>query len=147
MPMNDLTLTVSIPNKRIRSYRLKEFLIMGRTFVTLGRKSDEVYNCIDLDSNSLDPFQCQFARDEEGHWTIQQGQIRTECPRGLISARQIACTSCPGCCVNIRPGRPRYYWRYPKQETLLNDSPLDQEKHLLKPGDSIRIAEVLISVE
>ncbi len=145
--MNDLTLIVKMPDKKPRRYRLEEFLTMGRTLVTLGKKCDEVYNCVDIDSENIDPFQCQFAKDDDGHWTIQHGQIRTECPRGLISARQIACTSCPGCCINIHPGRPHYFWRHPEQKTLLNDVPMNEEKHPLNPGDTIKIADVIISVE
>jgi len=145
--MTDPTLVITIPGKSPRRYRLTEFLTMGRTLVTLGKKCDEVYNCVDIDSDNVDPFQCQFAKDDDGNWTIQHGQIRTECPRGLISARQIACNSCPGRCVNIRPGRPHYFWRHPEQETLLNDIPLDQEKHLLNTKDTIKIADILISVE
>ncbi len=145
--MTDPTLIVTIPGRRTRRYRLTEFLIQGRTLVTLGRRSDEIYNCVDIDSEHLDPFQCQFSRDDAGRWTIQHGQLRTECPRGLKSARQIACTSCPGCCINIRPGRPNYFWRHPAHDTLLNGHPLDSTPHLLHPNDSIEIADILISFE
>jgi len=145
--MTDPILIVNIPDKRPRRYRLTDSLTLGRTLVTLGKKCDEVYNCVDIDSEGIDPFQCQFTKDNEGNWTIQHGQIRTECPRGLISFRQIACNTCPGRCVNIRPGRPHYFWRYPEQKTFLNDIPLDDQKHLLNPGDIIRIADVNISVE
>ena len=144
--MTDPTLIVSIPDRKPLMYRLTDFLIQGRTLVTLGKKCDEVYNCIDINADNVSTFQCQFAKDDEGNWTIQHGQLRTECPRGLMSARQIACNSCPGRCVNIRPGRPNYFWRYPGQATLLNDTPLDDEKHQLNPNDIIRIADVVITI-
>lgn len=139
-----MTLRITLPHHQPTDYELDELLTAERTIVTLGRQCDEVYNCIALDSNALDPFACQFSKDEDGHWALRQGQLRTECPKGLRNWRQRTCSGCSGRCVNIRPGRPLYYWRHPEQKLLLNGQPIDQEAHPIHVGDRLDINQDII---
>lgn len=139
-----MLLHITHPHHEPTDYELEELLTAERTIVTLGRQCDEVYNCIALDSEDLDPFACQFTRDENGRWNIQQGQLRSECPKGLRNRRQRTCSGCSGRCVNIRPGRPLYYWRYPEQEIRLNGLPLGREPHPLHEGDALEIDHDII---
>lgn len=115
---------------------LEDHLSPARTLITLGRNSDEAYNVIALDDDSLDVFQCQFSCTPAG-WKIHNGQWRTECPKGIRSRLQHACNCCMGCCVNVRPARPTYSWRLPTQATRLNGTPLTTEGTPLHDGDEI----------
>ena len=125
---------------------LESHLSNGRTLITLGRHSEETYNVIALDDKSIDLFQCQFIRTSEGRWKVQNGQWRTECPKGIRSRLQHACNMCMGRCVNPRPAHPTYSWRTPKNSTLLNGVELTHEGTELKDGDVIEVGNVRLSV-
>ena len=125
---------------------LEAHLSKARTIVTLGRSSEEAYNVIALEQDSIDLFQCQFTRSGEG-WKIQNGQWRTGCPKGIRSRLQHACALCMGRCVNSRPANPTYSWRIPKNSTLLNGVELNQEGTELKDGDVIEVGDLHLSVK
>ena len=57
---------------------LESHLSKARTIVTLGKNSEEAYNVIALEDDSIDLFQCQFTRTSAGNWKVQNGQWRTE---------------------------------------------------------------------
>ena len=125
---------------------LEAHLSKARTIVTLGKNTEEAYNVLALDEDSVDIFQCQFTRTAEGNWKIQNGQWRTECPKGIRSRLQHACNLCMGRCVNSRPAHPTYSWRDPKNSTLLNGVELNHEGMELKDGDVIAMGHLHLSV-
>jgi hypothetical protein len=116
---------------------LEAHLSKARTIITLGKNSEDAYNVIALGEEDLDLFQCQFTRTAEGGWRVQNGQWRTECPKGIRSRLQHACNLCMGCCVNPRPAHPTYSWRLPKHPTRLNGVEIGNEGVELHDGDSI----------
>ncbi|MBQ6964881.1 MAG: hypothetical protein IJP82_04220 [Bacteroidaceae bacterium] len=117
---------------------LEGLLSPGRTIITLGRSAEEAYNLIALEDERVDLFQCQFVR-VDGGWKVQNGQWRTECPKGIRSRLQHACSMCMGRCVNPRPAHPIYSWRMPQQDTLLNGVKLTNEGTELKDGDVLSV--------
>jgi hypothetical protein len=119
---------------------LEAHLSRARTIVTLGKNSEEAYNVIALDDEELDVFQCQFTRSGEG-WKVQNGQWRTDCPKGIHSRLQHACSLCMGCCVNVHPGQPTYGWRLPEKPTLCNGTEIGTEGVDLKDGDVIEVGK------
>ena len=125
---------------------LESHLSKARTIVTLGKNSEEAYNVIALEDDSIDLFQCQFTRTSAGNWKVQHGQWRTECPKGIRSRLQHACNLCMGRCVNSRPAHPTYSWRAPKNSTRLNGMELTHEGMELKDGDVIEAGNLQLSV-
>ena len=126
---------------------LESHLSKARTIITLGKNTEEAYNVLALDEESVDIFQCQFTRTAEGNWQIQNGQWRTGCPKGIRSRLQHACNLCMGRCVNSRPAHPTYSWRDPKNSTLLNGVELNHEGMELKDGDVIAVGHLHFSVK
>lgn len=124
---------------------LEDFLSRTRTIVTLGRASDEAYNVVALQDEAADLFQCQFVRVGEA-WRVQNGQWRTECPKGIRSRLQHACSLCMGRCVNPRPAHPTYSWRVPGQPTLLNGAALTTEGATLRHGDLLQVGHTQVGV-
>lgn len=129
-----------------RRVDLEAHLSRSRTIITLGRTSEEAYNVLALDDDSIHLFQCQFTRTDTGAWRVHNGQWRTECPKGIRSRLQHACNMCMGRCVNPRPAHPAYSWRTPKNSTLLNGVELTHEGMELKDGDVIEVGNVRLSV-
>ena len=126
---------------------LESHLSKARTIITLGKNTEEAYNVLALDEESVEIFQCQFTRTAEGNWQIQNGQWRTGCPKGIRSRLQHACNLCMGRCVNSRPAHPTYSWRDPKNSTLLNGVELNHEGLELKDGDVIAVGNLHLSVK
>ena len=126
---------------------LESHLSKARTIVTLGKNTEEAYNVLALDEESVEIFQCQFTRSADGNWIIQNGQWRTGCPKGIRSRLQHACNLCMGRCVNSRPAHPTYSWRDPKNSTLLNGVELNHEGTELKDGDVITVGNLHLSVK
>lgn len=126
---------------------LESHLSKARTIITLGKNTEEAYNVLALDEESVDIFQCQFTRTAEGNWQIQNGQWRTGCPKGIRSRLQHACNLCMGRCVNSRPAHPTYSWKDPKNSTLLNGVELNHEGMELKDGDVIAVGHLHFSVK
>ena len=126
---------------------LESHLSKARTIITLGKNTEEAYNVLALDEESVEIFQCQFTRTAEGNWKIQNGQWRTGCPKGIRSRLQHACNLCMGRCVNSRPAHPTYSWKDPKNSTLLNGVELNHEGMELKDGDVIAVGHLHFSVK
>ena len=126
---------------------LESHLSKARTIVTLGKNTEEAYNVLALDEESVEIFQCQFTRSADGNWIIQNGQWRTGCPKGIRSRLQHACNLCMGRCVNSRPAHPTYSWRDPKNSTLLNGVELNHEGTELKDGDVITVGDLHLPVK
>ena len=126
---------------------LESHLSKARTIITLGKESEEAFNVLAVDDESVDLFQCQFTRTPDGGWKIHNGQWRTECPKGIRSRLQHACNLCMGRCVNPRPAHPTYSWRTPKNSTLLNGMELNHEGVEMKDGDVIEVGSVRFVVE
>ena len=118
-------------------YVLEDLISQSRSMITIGRETDEAFNVITT-GEYWDVFQCQFNHTGNG-WLLRNGQLRTECPKGIKSRLQHACQMCMGRCVNIRTANPRYSWRYPVQPTLLNGLPLSDDGVVVKDGDVITI--------
>ena len=119
-------------------YVLEQLLSQERSLITLGRQSDKAYNVIAIDDEGVDTFQCQLSLCEAG-WKIQHGQWRTECPKGIRSRLQHACSLCMGRCVNTRPAHPTYSWRMPEKVALVNGTELTNDGVLLQQGDMIAL--------
>ena len=128
-----------------QSYTLESFLSPKRTLITIGLQSDKAYNVIPLADEQADLFQCQLSQTPQG-WKIQNGQWRTECPKGIRSRLQHACDLCIGCCVNPRPAHPTYSWRFPAKTTLLNGNRILEGGAILHPGDTISIENTDIQI-
>ena len=126
---------------------LESHLSKARTIITLGKTSEEAFNVLAVNDESVDLFQCQFTRTLDGGWKIHNGQWRTECPKGIRSRLQHACNLCMGRCVNPRPAHPTYSWRTPKKSTLLNGMELNHEGVEMKDGDVIEVGSVRFVVE
>lgn len=131
-------LTIHIDNA---SYNLLTLVNYARKVVWIGGRNQHVNNTIALDPSKADTFQSSIEWVEGKGWLIHQGQLRTECPKGIRSDRQHACSMCMGCCVNGTPGRPTYSWRLPSRLTLLNGMPIPSEGSILQEGDSITFGE------
>ena len=117
-----------------KSVDLEAHLSRSRTIITLGHQSDSAYNVLTIvDSGSE-------------QWKVQNGQWRTECPKGIRSRLQHACALCMGCCVNPRPAHPTYSWRMPNTPTLLNGQPIPPEGTPLKDGDVLLIGNTEIGI-
>ena len=142
-----------------KSVDLEAHLSRSRTIITLGHQSDSAYNVLTIEDDDVDVFQCQFVRlsntgSEEKvsvdsgseQWKVQNGQWRTECPKGIRSRLQHACALCMGCCVNPRPAHPTYSWRMPNTPTLLNGQPIPLEGTPLKDGDVLLIGNTEIGI-
>ena len=129
-----------------RRIELEGLLSRARTIVTLGRSSEEIYNVLTMEDETVDVFQCQFVTAENG-WKVQNGQWRTECPKGIRSRLQHACSMCRGCCVNPRPAHPVYSWRMPEHPTLLNGKALKGEGTELQDGDVLQVGNRKVVVE
>ena len=114
--------------------------------VRIGQMCPRVWNTIAIDDPSVDPFQCQLIGTAGGPWRIANGQNRTECPKGLLSSKQIPCNSCMGRCVNLRPGRPRYFQHDPATSTMLNGVPIAPYGAELHPGDVLTMGDVVVKV-
>ena len=125
---------------------LEANLSRARTIITLGKLAEEAYNVIALEDSGIDLFQCQFTRTADGGWKVHNGQWRTECPKGLRSRLQHACSLCMGCCVNVRPAHPIYDWRMPEVATRLNGHDITHEGVELKDGDVISVGMMTINV-
>ena len=124
---------------------LDTLLSKYRTIISLGRQTTEAYNVVAIDEESVDVFQCQFKRSGDG-WLVQNGQWRTECPKGIRSQLQHACSMCMGRCVNTRPANPTYSWRMPAHPTLLCGKPIPSEGSILYAGDVLQCGDIEIGV-
>lgn len=121
-------------------------IVDGPGIITIGQKCKHVWNALAIDDPSVDPFQCHLIGAVGGPWKLNHGQQRTECPKGLISSRVVPCNGCMGRCVNITPGRPKYYLRTPETQTLINGAPVGKWGTELHVGDTLTLGEVMLSV-
>ena len=118
-------------------YVLEDLISQSRSMITIGRETDEAFNVITTGGH-WGVFQCQFNCTDSG-WLLRNGQLRTECPKGIKSRLQHACRMCMGRCVNIRTANPRYSWRFPDHPTLLNGLPLSDGGVVVKDGNVITV--------
>lgn len=119
---------------------LEDNITPQRPVIWIGAHDDAVYNTIIIEG--ADTFQCSISFDKEtAKWKAHNGQVRTECPRGLKSDRSKACSLCRGCCVNIRTANPTYSLRTPQNPTFLNGKPLPKEGVILNDNDIITISK------
>ena len=128
-----------------REYALDSFLSRARTIITIGRMTDEAHNVIAVDDDTVDVFQCQFTKGDDG-WLVRLGQWRTECPKGIRPDRQHACSMCRGCCVNVRTANPTYSWRIPSVPLFVNGSPLSNDGIVLHDGDVLECGNTRMEV-
>lgn len=123
-------------NGKTDNYALESLITPVRQVIWVGKHDEAVYNTVHVEG--VDTFQCSISFDKEvGTWLLTNGQVRTECPRGLMSSRAKACSMCMGRCVNLRPANPTYSLRLPEVETLLNGESVPAEGALLAEGDTI----------
>lgn len=123
-------------NGKTESLVLESLITPVRQVIWVGKHSETVYNTIHVEG--IETFQCSITFDKEANtWLLTHGQVRTECPRGLMSNRAKACSMCMGRCVNPRPANPTYSLRMPTEETLLNGEAVPAEGALLTEGDTI----------
>ncbi len=134
--MNSITLTT--PSSQY-TFSLADKII------TIGKRCEEVFNSVAIDDDGISEFQCQIQYADD-KWIIRNGQIRTECPKGLRSSKIVPCSCCMGRCVNIRAGNPKYYWRYPEMDTLINGKKIPENGAELMSGDIFRIGDIEIRV-
>ncbi len=133
-------------NGQSTSYDIDNMIEGSSGVITIGQQCKNVWNAIAIDDEATDPFQCYLIGATGGPWKLKPGQIRTECPKGLISHKQIPCNGCTGRCVNIHPGRPKYYQRNPETQTVINGSPVSEYGVEINPGDIITFGNTTITV-
>lgn len=133
-------------NGQVQTYDIEAIPTAKSGVINIGRKCKNVWNTIAIDSDTVDPFQCQLIGCVGGSWRITDGQNRTECPKGLLSSKVVPCNGCLGRCVNIHAGRPKYYQRIPQTATLINGMPIKEYGSTLNIGDIITIGDVAITV-
>lgn len=114
--------------------------------LNIGQKCKQVWNTIAIDDEEADPFQCHLIGSGDS-WRLNEGQNRTECPKGLLSSKLVPCNGCLGRCVNIHAGRPKYYQHDPQSPTLINGKNIGKWGEQLKVGDVITFGEVTINVQ
>lgn len=114
--------------------------------LNIGQKCKQVWNTIAIDDEGADPFQCHLIGSGDS-WRLNEGQNRTECPKGLLSSKLVPCNGCLGRCVNIHAGRPKYYQHDPQSPTLINGKNIGKWGEQLKVGDVITFGEVTINVQ
>ncbi len=125
-------------NTKTTTITLEEHITPVRQVIWIGAKDDAVYNTIIIDTP--DTYQCSITFDSAtGVWTLRNGQVRTECPRGLKSNRMRACSVCPGCCINLHTANPTYSLRTPKRHTLINGAPIPADGIQLHDHDTISL--------
>ena len=122
----------------------EELLSRSRQHITIG-SGDAAYNSIRIDDESVDIFQCQLSKVGET-WIIENGQFRTNCPKGIRHDKEIVCNACRGCCVNGTPGHPTYSWRKPKMPTLVNGEEIPDGGIVLNDGDGIMAGNIIMQV-
>lgn len=106
-------------NGKTENYALESLITPVRQEIWVGKLDDAVYNTVHVEG--VETYQCSITFEQEtGTWRLINGQVRTECPRGLMSNRAKACSMCMGRCVNLRPANPTYSLRTPKVKTMLN---------------------------
>lgn len=133
-------------NGSSETYTLEDHITPQRSVIWIGGHDDAVYNTITIEG--ADTFQCSISFDKEtAKWIASNGQVRTECPRGLKSDRSKACSVCRGCCVNIRIANPIYSLRTPQHPTLVNGKSLPNEGIILNESDIITIKTELPEYE
>ena len=134
-----------IVNDITTTYDLNELGVKFSGVVNIGQKCKQVWNTIAVESESVNPFQCHLIGSAES-WRLNEGQNRTECPKGLLSSKLIPCNGCLGRCVNIHAGRPKYYQRDPETPTLINGEKVGQSGTEIISGDAISYGDVRINV-
>lgn len=121
-----------------KEYDLEPLVTAVRQTIWIGVATSGIYNTITL--NVGDTYQCTITHDKAtGDWILTNGQVRTECPRGLKSSRAKACSACIGCCINRPIAQPTYSQRTPSSPTLLNGHPIPTEGVPLHEGDAISV--------
>ncbi|MCF0198655.1 MAG: hypothetical protein HUK02_04935 [Bacteroidaceae bacterium] len=122
----------------VRSLELESLITATRQVVWIGCEHEDAYNTVT--ATGYDPFQCSVVHDAQADtWTLVHGQLRTDCPKGLLSDRAKACSMCPGCCINPHPASPSYSHRHPKQSTLLNGTPVTEQGTRLIGGETVSV--------
>ena len=115
---------------------LEKHITYYRRTIWIGGNEKDIYNTITI--QGFDTFQCSITLDSAlGKWLIRDWQIRTECPKGLLSDRAKACSMCMGRCVNLSPANPNYSLRLPEFPTLVNNNPIPPNGIILNDKDVI----------
>jgi len=140
-----MTLTVTVEGKDT-NYDLDALASSSSGIITIGKKCKEVWNAISIEDDSVDAFQCHIIGGAGAPMRLNNGQERTECPKGLMSNKLIPCNGCLGRCVNLHAGRPKYYQRDPETPTLINGEAIGQWGTVIKAGDVITCGNVSLSV-
>ena len=133
-------------NDQITTYNLDELAEKYSGIINIGQHTKYVWNTIAIGDESIDQFQCHLIGCVGGPWTLNHGQQRTECPKGLLSSKTIPCNGCTGRCVNVTPGRPKYPKRIPETPTLINNKPVSEWGTTINPGDEISFGNVTLLV-
>lgn len=121
-----------------KEYELEPLVTAVRQTIWIGVATQGIYNTVTLTSG--DTYQCTITHDRANDcWILTDGQVRTECPRGLKSSRSKACSACIGCCINSPIAQPTYSLRMPSSPTLLNGQPIPSEGVTLNEGDVISV--------
>jgi len=113
------------------------------TSISIGKKTDEVWNAVAIESEEVDTFQCHIVSCAGGPWRLNNGQNRTQCPKGLKSDRLMPCNGCEGPCVG---GRPKFANRLPAKPTLINGNPVSEWGTTLNMNDIITMGDTEIKV-
>lgn len=123
-------------NGKSESYALESLITPVRQVIWVGKSNEAIYNTVHVEG--VDTFQCAITFDKgTGTWKLTHGQVRTECPRGLMSNRAKACSMCMGRCVNLRPANPTYSHRVPKIKTMLNGELVPEDGIVMNENDVI----------
>lgn len=128
-----------------RVYNLEELFKVHRGFLTMGRKTDSIFNAIDIletESSYVSRKHCTLEKSDNALF-IRDGQYRVECSIALCSDLPYPCKNCPKKCE----GDIVQKWSNSLNGTYVNSTEVNEYGMKIKPGDIISIGDVKLRLE
>lgn len=148
--INGVLLRVMQGEEAGRVYKLDEICSDKRWMLTMGRKSSEVFNVIDIkeeDSCYVSRCHCTLEKNRDNSsWLLRDGQWRVNCPIALRSGS--GAYPCYTCTAHHCPtGKGTPCWRRSTNGTYINSTEVDSVGQYINPGDIITVGDVKLRVE
>ena len=148
--VNGVLLRVMQGEEAGRIYRLDNLCNSRNWVLTVGRKTPDIFNVIDIkedDSCFVSRCHCTLEKNvNNGSWLLKDGQWRNDCAIALRSQGHTGnpCFSCTAGC----PGdKKRFSWKRSMNGTYINSTEVDSMGMYINPGDIITIGDVKLRVE
>jgi serine/threonine protein kinase len=147
---NGILLRVTQGEDQGKTYNLNELLEGKATLLTMGRRSEDVWNHIQIkeeESCYISRKHCTIEKDTQRNvWIIRDGQYRTNCPIGLRLHEVFPCRKCTAACSSFSATQ-QYRWSESLNGTYVNSHEVSPDGMVIKPGDIISIGDVKLRVE